>query len=97
MFKAARICAVSLLAFLAVGRAARAQLDGGCAEDAGICEDGGVPLACDGALCDTTNGASCSTVSKPIDLAWLAVVAAAFAFPILRGRHRQLGGGGRHD
>src|SRR5215467_7170907 len=96
MFHAARFYAVCLLASLAVGRAASAEVDAGCAEDAGICEqDGGVnggpPLACDGALCDTTNGASCSTVGKPVNLAWLAVVAAAFALPILRRRLRSAG------
>ena len=104
MFHAARICAVYLLASLAVRPMASAQEDGGCADDAGKCEDGGldggdggVPLACDGALCDTTNGASCSTAGKPVNLAWLAVVLVAFVFPILWRRHRPLGGSGRHE
>ena len=96
MFHPAKICAVCLLASLAVRPMANAQEDGGCADDAGICEqdggvDGGPPLACDGGLCDTTNGASCSTVGKPVNLAWLAVVAAAFALPILRRRLRSAG------
>ena len=103
MFHAARICAVCLLASLAVGRVASAEVDAGCADDAGTCEDAGidgggeVPLACDGALCDTTNGASCSTAGKPVNLAWLAVVVVAFVFPILRRHHRPLGGSGRHE
>ena len=97
MLNAARVCAVCLLASLAIRPIASAQEDAGCADDAGICEeDGGVdagpPLACDGALCDTTNGATCSTAGKPVDLAWLAVIAAALAFPILRRRRS-----GGHD
>src|SRR5262249_46487786 len=96
MFHAARICAVCLLASLAVGGLASAQVDSGCDRDAGICEedggvDGGPPLACDG-LCDTTNGASCSTVGKPVNLAWLAVGGGGFALPI---RRRRLGSAGR--
>src|SRR5215472_2973907 len=103
MFHAARFYAVCLLASLAMGRAASTEVDAGCADDAGICEDagidggGGVPLACDGALCDTTNGASCSTAGKPVNLAWLAVVVVALVFPILRRRHWPLGGSGRHE
>ena len=102
MFHAARICGVCLLASLAVGGLASAQVDSGCDRDAGICEedggvDGGPPLACDGGLCDTTNGASCNTVGKPANLSWLAIVVAAFAFPILRRPRRPLEGSGRHD
>src|SRR5262245_45849953 len=102
MLNAARICAVCLLAFLAMWPIACAQSDGGCADAAGMCDggnpnDGGIPPACDGALCDTTNGASCSSAGKPDNLAWLAVVAAACALPTLRRRHQRLGGADRHD
>jgi hypothetical protein len=46
------------------GRAAADDANGGTVGDAEF--DGGTPLACDGALCDTTNGGTCSTAGRPI-------------------------------
>jgi len=46
------------------GRAAAEDASGGTTGDAEF--DGGTPLACDGALCDTTNGGTCSTAGRPI-------------------------------
>ena len=34
--------------------------------------DGAVKVACDGALCDTTNGSTCSA-GAPSELAWIAL------------------------
>jgi hypothetical protein len=70
---------------------------GGPADDAG--EDAGVPLACDGALCDTTNGAetggSCAagarmTTEGTLPALWGAGVL-GFAM-VRRGRRRFCGG-----
>lgn len=97
MFEIAKLAA--LLFFLALSPANAGALveDGGCAADGGTCPadggiddggvDAGVPVACDGGLCDTTYGASCSsTGSRPVDLAAFLLVVVGTLVPVLRRR-----------
>lgn len=56
--------------------------DAACADDG--CSDAGVPVACDGALCDTTNSATCDVgpggtpaVASLALLSFAAIVACA--------------------
>ena len=67
--------------------------DGGsrCADDAGDSCDAGSPppMPCDGGesgLCDTTNGASCSSAGKPLEVAWVLIALAAPALLLVRRR-----------
>jgi hypothetical protein len=59
---------------------------GVCLDDAGSACDAGtpVPLACDGGLCDTTNGAGCSLAPKPTGLSWMLLGVAALAGVLAR-------------
>ena len=86
-------------------------VDGGCdevgADDAGICcgfcgSTTQVPLACDGGICDTTNGSACTIRGQTIgqssdDSAWLALFVPAsvlyLASRARRGARRPCCGG----
>jgi hypothetical protein len=62
--------------------------DDGAASSRGPASDGPI-VACDGALCDTTNGAECgiargTPTRAPVDRATLMAVAAAFTLAITR-------------
>lgn len=85
----------TLLFLLSLGSAQAGALvdDGGCpggscSEDGGVDggTDAGVPLACDGGLCDTTYGSGCSAVASPVDFAWLGVALTVVSLSILRRR-----------
>ncbi len=67
--------------------------DGGsvCVDDAGdSCDagmaDAGVPLACDGGLCDTTNGSGCSSAGRAVDTSLIVIAVAALALVFARRR-----------
>jgi len=87
-------CVLPLLVFssLLVLAPARAFADdGGCVDDAGnACDAGAVPpMPCDGGesgLCDTTNGASCSSAGRPLEVAWVLIALAAPALLLVRRR-----------
>lgn len=99
--KVCSICLLASLALRGVAKAQDAG-DCPPDPDAGICDggsddagfygggavDGGsaAPLACNGALCDTTNGSGCSTAGSPVNLGWIAVILAALALPFARRR-----------
>jgi hypothetical protein len=59
--------------------------DGGDSCDAGMA-DAGVPLACDGGLCDTTNGASCSSAGRSVDASLIAVAVGGLVLVFARRR-----------
>jgi hypothetical protein len=49
-----------------------------------------VPVACDGALCDTTNGSGCATATTRSNATWpVFSVLAALALAVARRRGRQ--------
>ena len=80
---------LALLLLMAAAGDARAD-DGGT--DADVDAGDGIPLGCDGALCDTSNGATCdvSAVGHGASSAWI-IAAAMGAFMIAR-RRRALAG-----
>jgi len=60
--------------------------DGGCVDSAGNpCP----PLACDGALCDTTNGSGCSVAPGSGSSTLPLFVISALALAIVRSRRRR--------
>jgi MYXO-CTERM domain-containing protein len=70
---------------LAFAQVADAGVDGGCVDYAGNpCP----PLACDGALCDTTNGSGCSVAAGSGNSTLPLFVISALALAIAR-RHRR--------
>ena len=77
----ARVLLPLIFSFLLVLAPASAfAADGGssCADDAGnACDAGAVPpMPCDGGesgLCDTTNGASCSSAGERVELSWWVI------------------------
>jgi MYXO-CTERM domain-containing protein len=70
---------------LASAQVADAGVDGGCVDYAGNpCP----PLACDGALCDTTNGSGCSVAAGSGNSTLPLFVISAVALAIAR-RHRR--------
>lgn len=89
MLEAIRRAAVVLL-LLFTPAVARAD-DAGDAGDAGDTADAGddaAPIACDGGLCDTTNGSGCN-VSGVCGDAGLAVASAALALGVSRRRRKR--------
>jgi len=81
----ARVLLPLIFSFLLLLAPASAFADDGgssCVDDAGnACDAGGVgPMPCDGGetgLCDTTNGASCSSAGERVELSWLVIALAA--------------------
>jgi hypothetical protein len=77
-------------------RVASAQVadagDGGAPDDGGCVDYAGMPcppVACDGALCDTTNGSGCSVVAGSGSSALPVIVISAVALAIVRSRRRR--------
>jgi MYXO-CTERM domain-containing protein len=71
---------------LAFAQVADAGADGGCVDYAGNpCP----PLACDGALCDTTNGSGCSVAAGSGSSSLPLFVISAVALAIVRRRRRR--------
>ena len=67
--------------------------DGGssCVDDAGNACDAGPPppMPCDGGesgLCDTTNGAGCSSAGEPVEVGWVLIALAAPTLLLARRR-----------
>jgi hypothetical protein len=48
-----------------------------------------VPVACDGALCDTTNGSGCATATTRGNVTWPISILAALALAATRRRGRR--------
>jgi MYXO-CTERM domain-containing protein len=71
---------------LAFAQVADAGVDGGCVDYAGNpCP----PLACDGALCDTTNGSGCSVAAGSGNSTLPLFVISALALANVRRRRRR--------
>lgn len=90
----ARVLLPLIFSFLLLLAPASAFADDGGpgrVEDAGnACDAGGVPpMPCDGGesgLCDTTNGASCSSAGERVELSWLVI--ALVALTLVHARRR---------
>lgn len=90
--KGVRVLPMVALSFLLLVPSSALAADGGCVDDAGSPCDAGAPppMPCDGGdtgLCDTTNGAGCSSAGEPVESTWVVVALTAIALVLARRRH----------
>jgi hypothetical protein len=92
------LIAISALALVDAGPAAaddagEAGTNGDSGVATGVPSPNATPIACDGALCDTTNGSECGVAGATVgnahfDSIWLAALVAAMALGIERRARR---------
>jgi uncharacterized protein (TIGR03382 family) len=90
--KGARVLPMIALSFLLLVPRSALAADGGCVDDGGSPCDAGAapPMPCDGgdtSLCDTTNGAGCSSAGEPVEAGWVMIALTTLALILARRRH----------